>query len=521
MVVPNAAAQPGASRTNAAPPQWGQLSPGPYGVGFRLAGEYDHSRRVAPPTDFEGKAHGDPVALPIQIGVWYPMTRGSASRGMPYAEFAALGAKGSELTPVTAAERVRAVESMRTFAGFAFGRPLPASAMRELDTVSTAAVRDATPARGRFPVVLAATDGSIAATTVLFEYLASQGVVVIATPSQRSYGTLQVSRPAVVVEARVRDLEYLLAHARRYAYVDTARLAVLGINFDGMAALAFQMKNMAARAVVSLDGWEGKTGSVGTIRSSLHYDVRRMRVPYLVVLQDEASPPPYLTLDRSVFDGFAYSDRQWLVLNGISHAYLIGNPLVYPGVPDERRDAYELLVRGIHGFLAAALSDPAGPPHEVVNAQSGAGRTSPLVKEFVRHGGRAAIPDDAELERLIMVERAADKVATILRDGKRADSAFVLFPQQTMALYAFRFSRQNDLPFAIRLLALNAEAYPQSWSAADALGNGYRDAGDTTRAIEAYERALSLLASPKGTAPSDAARVRQSIEDKIARLRSR
>ena len=117
-----------------------------------------------------------------------------------------------------------------------------------------------------------------------------------------------------------------------------------------------------------------------------------------------------------------------------------------------------------------------------------------------------------------MVDRAVDKVAGILRQGRRTDSTFVLFPQGTMALYAFRFRRQNDLPFAVRLLELNAEAYPQSWSASDGLGNGYRDAGDTTRAIAAYTRALELLGQDAG-ASGEVAGARRAIEEKLARLR--
>src|SRR4029078_12544077 len=129
-------------------------------------------------------------------------------------------------------------------------------------------------------------------------------------------------------------------HTRQLPFVDTTRLAVLGVNFDGMAALSFQMKNMATRGVVSLDGWEGKENSTATLASGLHYDPRRMRVPYLVVLQDEQTAPPGLRLDRTVFDALRYSDRQWLVLRSMSHAYLIGNPLVYPDVPADKRASY-------------------------------------------------------------------------------------------------------------------------------------------------------------------------------------
>jgi hypothetical protein len=87
-----------------------------------------------------------------------------------------------------------------------------------------------------------------------------------------------------------------------------------------------------------------------------------------------------------------------------------------------------------------------------------------------------------------------------------------------MALYAFRFTRMNDLPFAVRLMELNAEAFPRSWSAADALGNGYRDSGDSTRAIAAYTRAIALLAGSSSDSAA-VARTRQSIEAKLAQLR--
>jgi len=508
-------------------PQWGALEPGRYGVGFRLVAEYDYSRRVTPDVDFEGRRNPGPLAMGLPVAVWYPAAPTQSKRPMEYGTFAALGVKRTSLTPVTRADRISAVNAMRAFAGFAFGRDIPESAMRAVDTTVTAAVREASPAAGRFPVVLAATDGSIAAATVLFEYLASHGIAVIAAPSRLEYASLQVSRPNVVVEARVRDLEYLLDHARRYAFVDTSRIAVLGVNFDGMAALAFQMKNMAARAIVSLDGWEGKENGTATVTAGLHYDPRRLRMPYVVVLQDEQPTPPGLRLDRTIFDAMQYSERQWLVLRSMSHAYLVGNPLVYPDVPMDKRRAYELLVRGIHRFLASALGDATGAVTAVGTASvahRGNDASPDVVKDLVRANARPAVPDDAELERLIMVDRAVDKVASILRDGRRRDSSFTLFSQQTMNLYAFRFARQKDLSFAIRLLELNAEAFPRSWSAADALGDGYTDAADTTRALAAFTEALGLLTEvPPGDSASlgVAARARQAIEEKIAKLRSR
>lgn len=496
------------------PAQWGSLEPGRYSVGFRSVAAIDQSRRVAPAVAFDGRRNPEPLAMALPLAVWYPATPGGSSRPMQYGMFAALSAKRTDLTPVTAADRRAATNRLREFAGFAFGRNLPESAARTLDTTLTAAYHEATPARGRFPVVLAETDGSVAAATVMFEYLASRGMVVIAVPSRLSYASVQVSRPNVVVEARVRDFEFLLEQAHHFSFVDTTRVAVLGVNFDGMAALAFQMKNMAARAVVSLDGWEGKASNIETVRSGLHYDPRRLRVPYLVVLQDEQSPPEWLRLDRTIFDAMRYANRQWLVLRSMSHSYLVGNPLAYPDVPPDKRSAYELLIRGVHRFLDASLSEPAKPLAALVTAEGDDGR-SVSVKDVARVDAAPAVPDDEELEHLIMVDRAATKVATILRDARRTDSTLQLFSEQTMALYAFRFARQNDPAFALQLLELNTEAFPRSWSASDAVGDGYRDAGDTTRAVAAYARALELLST---LSPGDSTN-RQAVNAKLGRLK--
>jgi hypothetical protein len=516
-------AVPARSQPIVIPPQWGELKPGRHAVGFRLAGRYDRSRRVAPATNFEGKATAAPTSMPMQVGIWYPATVSRSARPMQYGMLAAIGTKRNNLTPVTQADRNTSIGNMRAFAGFAFGREISESAMRALDTLSTASVLDAPAAAGRYPVVLAATDGSIASASLLFEYLASHGMVVMVVASPMSYATQQVARAGLVVEARVRDYEYLLDRAYELPFVDTTRVALFGGNFDAMAALAFQMKNMAARAVVSLDGWEGKQNSVATVRSSLHYNPRRLRVPYLTIQQDELNPQGGLVLTRAVFDSLLYSDRQWLVFDRMTHAYLIGNPLVYPDVPAEKRRAYELLVRSVERFLSSALEETPRRMTMLATAEAGNDGRSPLLKETLRREARPAVPDEAELEQLIMADRAVDKVQNILREARRTDSNFVLFPQGTMALYAFRFSRMNDKPFTLRLLALNAEAYPQSWSAADALGDGHREMSDTASAVAAYQRALALLAripvAGDTAAANSVAQARQGIEAKIAALR--
>jgi tetratricopeptide (TPR) repeat protein len=45
---------------------------------------------------------------------------------------------------------------------------------------------------------------------------------------------------------------------------------------------------------------------------------------------------------------------------------------------------------------------------------------------------------------------------------------------------------------AIKILKLNTELYPQSWSACDSLGDAYMKDGDKPPAIETFEKSLKL-----------------------------
>ena len=53
-------------------PLWGNLQPGPYGVGFTLRSQHDYSRAFRPEMMFGGRRYEGETARPVQILVWYP-----------------------------------------------------------------------------------------------------------------------------------------------------------------------------------------------------------------------------------------------------------------------------------------------------------------------------------------------------------------------------------------------------------------------------------------------------------------
>lgn len=51
---------------------------------------------------------------------------------------------------------------------------------------------------------------------------------------------------------------------------------------------------------------------------------------------------------------------------------------------------------------------------------------------------------------------------------------------------------RGEVETAVRVFALNVEAYPESWNPHDSLGEAYLAAGDSVRSAESYQRALAL-----------------------------
>jgi len=61
----------------------------------------------------------------------------------------------------------------------------------------------------------------------------------------------------------------------------------------------------------------------------------------------------------------------------------------------------------------------------------------------------------------------------------------------------YRYIRTRNYEVAIKVLALNVEAYPQSSNTWDSLGEAYADDGDKALALANYRKSVEL--NPKST----------------------
>jgi hypothetical protein len=485
---------------------------GPYLVGYRVIDHWDRTRRRVPLRDFEGRPTAGEGAVPMQLSVWYPAVAGD--RPMRIGEYWAVGTKTETLGPFTEGEVTAASERIRGGMLFAIGTEVPRVTADSIRDARAAAFRDAAPAIGRFPLVV--TGVGPVGIFGLAEYLASHGYVVVAAPAVGT-GSQQVNRVQIAIETHTRNMETAAAIAATLPFVDATRQALIGVNFDGLAALVHQMRNGGALAVVSLDGYEAKTVTATGLRQSPYFDPARMRVPYLSFAQDNP-PTPALAFSDSLARELKYSERHAYVVRDMEHVHLLGNLTVYPQLRAEQRLGYDFVWRTTRSFLDAHVKQDSVSSAFLARSATANGYPAWLVKREVKLPALPAIPTSEEVERIAMTGDV-ERLRTIFRRARAADPSVRMFTTAELNLFAFRFSRQGNRTAAIGLLELADEAFPTSVAAANNLGNGYRDAGDVAKAVEVWERALRLVDSDAEIASADKASVRNTIEQKLRQVR--
>jgi hypothetical protein len=251
------------------PPLWGGLKPGSYAVGYR------------------GAAVGAAT-----LHVWFPAR---AQRGEPLPVGRYLGAAGNALP-------ARLLEAR------------------------TAAFLDAPPASGPFPLVLYAGDPEVDEpdNTVLMEYLASHGYVVVAMGSGVDH--LEAARAAV----------------SGFSYVRRDTVGIVARKGGWVSAVEFAAREPAVRAILALDPPRGGPAAGAPGR---RLAVLRLRADGSVGNRHSQAPPPgtsgpALTVPGSTAGSF--TDRA-----------AVADFLDQPGriAPDHRR----LIGSVTHAFLDGAL----------------------------------------------------------------------------------------------------------------------------------------------------------------------
>jgi predicted dienelactone hydrolase len=471
---------------------WGGLKPGPHAVGFRLQYKLDHSREYDP--EFVTDTARFPVhrPRPIMIGLWYPAQKTNAS-GMAYRQYLDISPGPGPLAPFASRleSAMRSVVGEET-TGHRPGAMTPAetTAFERLLATKTFAVNDAPEASGQFPVILyhPGAAGTYEDNSVLFEYLASHGYIVVSSayPDPDAHSVFIGGDMA----GSFADLDFLATVARTLPNADADRLGVMGHSYGAWASFAWTAKlGSPVRALITLDsGFEYDSLSAGPELLQLHMKLNKdnIRAATLRVASTERKPhfeylDPYLTfVPRYEASITSLTHNDYLTHGAIRPDLL---PEKWPDAREDRRASYDRLSEVILNFLDASLKQRPEARGFLSQSVERSASDSRLNLQF-----KAATPVPPTQRQMAVYLRqyGAEKAIAMLR-------AFPNLADSKMVGGIMTLLSDDDIKTALPSLLLAEKTYPKNARIQALLGEVLAGTGDKTGAEKAYRKALVLL----------------------------
>ena len=468
-----------------ASPLWGNLEPGPHGVGYQTVFAYDLSRPSIT-IDAQGKQiQALQPGRQMQIGLWYPAIKSGRSF-MPFEEYVYLLAQELNFSPLNNEQRAQSIKSFMKdplAAGAAAGK------LQSLLKMKTGAVKNAVPARGRFPLIVYAHIAP-SGNSIMCEYLASHGFVVAAIPWK---GTFEYNLDVGLtgVETQIQDLQFVIGRLRNRADVNGDKIAVIGMSFGAISALGLQSRNADLDAVVSLDGGIGSPFGAGLVPRTPYYSVSRITAPLLHLYG-----PNVPGTDLSYLQTLKYSRRYFVGFPGMRHADFVNQGMFEHFVPGiqgkalgDSKTGFEWACRYTLYFLKAHLNGESASL--VILENSPDVNKVPAGVLTVERKENLAAPLTARALQAMIEQNGVQSVVTLYRRLKVTDPQPL--PQQTLSDVARWLGEKSDWKAAKEIVDLRLDSYPNSAWANYAAADVYRRLGENQRARKLYEEALRLL----------------------------
>jgi pimeloyl-ACP methyl ester carboxylesterase len=274
-------------------------------VGLKVVDQYDRSRAYPASPKNSSKSSAGEDARPLQTLIWYPSLR-STGKPMTVGDYAQLADTEIHFdVPRPEQNRWR-------------------SLLKKSSDTSLWAVRDAKPARGRYPVIVyAPSDSSVSWENAdLCEYLASHGYVVLASPSIGP-SKRDMTDDLAGINAQARDISFLISYAKSLPDTDSG-VAVVSWSWGGISSLFAAARDSRVDALISLDG--SMRYYPGLVKSAGEVHPEQMSIPLLfftrnVSLEDLAKDdvPPAEKNGPNVLNAWIHGDLLTVNMLGMAH----------------------------------------------------------------------------------------------------------------------------------------------------------------------------------------------------------
>ncbi len=471
---------------------WKGLNAGPYAVGFRAVAATDATRTWQTPTDYRGRPRPDFGNRPVQVSIWYPSEAASVATSMTYGDYVDLLAwEIGPAKPGAQAEKTAREQFQRMS-----GLPVTAESTGEFEKLYAAkvrATRDAKPAPGRFPVLISAPGQGYPAfdNSVMAEFLASHGFIVVASPSMGPDGRDMPDSP-LAIEGEARDLEFLAGFVQSLPQADPDRIATIGFSLGGAPAALFALRNARVKALVSLDGVLRDDRYLKTLSAFPGFRPEQLRTALLWLACSPANSLPgfgegsfpeearYADLTRAVFPGLLHHD--FSSMSSLQRRRAQGAEKDWSSATV----SYEAACRLILAFLESRLNGV---------ARKLDGELETICKVSSRPA-RKAPPTPADFRDVAATEGLGAAAALLQSVRKEAPETLPSF-EEPLVLLGYEVLAKGDTRLAIETFRLAVAAFPDSIDGSWGLGKASLAGGFLEEAARSYGAArLKVEKSP-------------------------
>ncbi len=470
------------------------LSPGPYAVGFKSVNQFDNSRSFSR-YSAEGTLVNKGGTRPIQTSIWYPAEKGDNEILMQFEDYVDLAAFEVGFPEMTSEVRLQARKGIQSFYNS------PNSRFESELKAKTKAVRDAGPASGSFPVIIYAPSiGSQSfENSVLFEYLASHGYIVVSSPSM-GQESRAMTMDITGIEAQVNDIEFLISFAYTLPSTNMEELAVMGFSWGGISNVLAKMRNDNIKAVICLDG--SIRLSPDLFIKSPYADSVKMNVPFLYLAAQNRTFEQLQNLKRdysyNFYNSLRYSDAYIITFNLLWHQNFASSFIKLiernhwydnESTQEEVNQGYELICLYTLNFLDAYLKNNKQALAYIQNKPAMNGIPPYLVtRQF-----KTAMPSPpalTEFKQALIKANFADASQTYA-EMKKVTPDFSLEEGQ-LDNWGYELLWRGKLREAIEIFKLNVELNPSSYNTYASLGEAYFNDGKKELAIRNLEKSVEL-----------------------------
>jgi dienelactone hydrolase len=358
-----------------------------------------------------------------------------------------------------------------------------------------AARRSATPAPGRYPVVvysIGQNDFSQDA-VCMAEWLASNGYIVASVPhlGTSPRRTLLFVHDPLSYETQLRDLEIALGEALKLPSADRKRILAMGHSYGGIYALLLAMRTKSVRGVIGLDP------TYIAQRAGYEYDLRKfpyfdpdLHVPLVTLRRGSGS------VSRDLMNSLVHAERLEIEYPDLMHGDFTTVAFVRRDLPPAFQLEEEIKVRSPQ--VAAAGASAVFQQVRALIPAIFSGRQldgevleSKGVKQSVSYVPAIATPTTEELY-WIYKQRGASAVRETVAASRAQAPGVSVFSLPRMLTIARELGYSNKDGESLDMFRLTADAFPDSSSAQLAAAEALIDAGLKAEARPLVQRVLQL-----------------------------